>query len=108
MKCTHVFALEVTEKCFHIGPLLVFFFFTEVGKNINQDKLLRLERYVEDYHKYVSSLNVPPVQTDTDDRRREGQKVRKGRERIICPRRARQSHVSLVPCKAELATITDS
>ncbi|XP_041801821.1 transmembrane and death domain protein 1-like isoform X2 [Chelmon rostratus] len=46
----------------------------EVGKNINQDKLLRLERYVEDYHKYVSSLNVPPVQTDTDDRRREGQK----------------------------------
>lgn len=32
---------------------------TEVGKNINQDKSLKIKRFVEDYHKYVSSLNVP-------------------------------------------------
>lgn len=32
---------------------------TEVGKNINQDKSLKIKRYVEDYHKYVSSLNIP-------------------------------------------------
>nr|XP_057906896.1 uncharacterized protein LOC131104113 isoform X2 [Doryrhamphus excisus] len=28
----------------------------EVGKNINQDKILNLERYVEGYHQFVSSL----------------------------------------------------
>ncbi|XP_061590631.1 transmembrane and death domain protein 1-like [Cololabis saira] len=31
----------------------------EMGKNINQDKALSLKRFVEDYHKYVNSLNVP-------------------------------------------------
>ncbi|XP_076022283.1 transmembrane and death domain protein 1 [Genypterus blacodes] len=34
----------------------------EVGKNINQDKVLKLQRYVEGYHKFVSSLNLPKVQ----------------------------------------------
>uniref|UniRef100_A0A3Q3ECX8 Si:ch211-226m16.3 n=1 Tax=Labrus bergylta TaxID=56723 RepID=A0A3Q3ECX8_9LABR len=48
-----------------------------VGKNINQDKVLSLKRFVEDYHKYVSSLNVPPVQSDTKDGRPEGQRVKK-------------------------------
>ncbi|XP_030590505.1 transmembrane and death domain protein 1 isoform X2 [Archocentrus centrarchus] len=33
----------------------------EMGKNINQDKALNLKRYVEDYHKYVSSLNFQSV-----------------------------------------------
>ncbi|XP_074538454.1 transmembrane and death domain protein 1 [Halichoeres trimaculatus] len=33
----------------------------EIGKNINQDKVLSLKRYVEDYHKYVASLNASPV-----------------------------------------------
>jgi len=41
--------------------------FTEVGKNINQDKILNLKRYVEDYHKYVESLNFPPKQSDSKD-----------------------------------------
>ncbi|XP_060913174.1 transmembrane and death domain protein 1-like [Labrus mixtus] len=49
----------------------------EVGKNINQDKVLSLKRFVEDYHKYVSSLNVPPVQSETKDGRPEGQRVKK-------------------------------
>eukprot|EP00066_Takifugu_rubripes_P028318 XP_011617584.1 PREDICTED: uncharacterized protein LOC105418762 isoform X1 [Takifugu rubripes] len=31
----------------------------EVGKNINQDKSLKIKRFVEDYHKYVSSLKIP-------------------------------------------------
>uniref|UniRef100_UPI0037E8F5DE transmembrane and death domain protein 1 n=1 Tax=Semicossyphus pulcher TaxID=241346 RepID=UPI0037E8F5DE len=48
----------------------------EVGKNINQDKVLSLKRFVEDYHKYVNSLNVPPVQTDTKDGQQEGKRVR--------------------------------
>ncbi|KAF3697257.1 hypothetical protein EXN66_Car012937 [Channa argus] len=38
----------------------------EMGKNINQDKALSLKRYVEDYHKYATSLNVPPVQADAN------------------------------------------
>ncbi|KAL7399171.1 hypothetical protein ABVT39_020950 [Epinephelus coioides] len=49
----------------------------EVGKNINQDKLLSLKRYVEDYHKYVSSLNSPPAQSDTKDRQRGNRRVRR-------------------------------
>ncbi|KAM3617882.1 uncharacterized protein V6R79_012353 [Siganus canaliculatus] len=39
----------------------------EVGKNINQDKALNLKRYVEDYHKYVSTLNIPQVQPDKEN-----------------------------------------
>ncbi|CAN9515669.1 unnamed protein product [Ophioblennius macclurei] len=31
----------------------------EVGKNINQEKVLSLRRYVENYHKFVESLNPP-------------------------------------------------
>ncbi|CAJ1084555.1 transmembrane and death domain protein 1-like isoform X2 [Xyrichtys novacula] len=46
----------------------------EVGKNINQDKLLNLKRYVEEYHKYASSLNVPPIQSDSKNKK---QKVKK-------------------------------
>ncbi|KAM9351037.1 transmembrane and death domain protein 1 [Symphorus nematophorus] len=49
----------------------------EVGKNINQDKVLSLKRFVEDYHKYVNSLNIPPVQSDPKDHQHEGQRFRK-------------------------------
>uniref|UniRef100_A0A3B4TDH9 Si:ch211-226m16.3 n=1 Tax=Seriola dumerili TaxID=41447 RepID=A0A3B4TDH9_SERDU len=45
-----------------------------IGKNINQDKALSLKRYVDDYHKYVSSLNVP---SDAKNPRHAGQRVRK-------------------------------
>ncbi|XP_049921740.1 transmembrane and death domain protein 1-like [Epinephelus moara] len=55
----------------------------EVGKNINQDKLLSLKRYVEDYHKYVSSLNSPPAQSDTKDRQRGNRRVRKRQVRDL-------------------------
>ncbi|XP_076598175.1 transmembrane and death domain protein 1 [Chaetodon auriga] len=55
----------------------------EVGKNINQDKILSLKRYVEDYHKYVSSLNLPPVQSDAKDHQHEGQRVRKRKVRDL-------------------------
>nr|XP_046253825.1 transmembrane and death domain protein 1-like [Scatophagus argus] len=50
---------------------------TEVGKNINQDKVLSLKRYVEDYHKYVSSLNFPSVQSNAKNDQHEDQKVEK-------------------------------
>ncbi|XP_070767281.1 transmembrane and death domain protein 1 [Enoplosus armatus] len=56
----------------------------EVGKNINQDMALSLKRNVEDYHKYVNSLNFPPVQSDTKDHQQhEGQRVRKRRVRDL-------------------------
>lgn len=41
--------------------------FTEVGKNINQDKSLSLKRYVEGYHKYVNSLKLQQAQSETKD-----------------------------------------
>ncbi|XP_070695071.1 transmembrane and death domain protein 1 [Pempheris klunzingeri] len=55
----------------------------EVGKNINQDKALSLKRYVEGYHKYVSSLNFPSVQSDTKHRQHEDQRVRKRKVRDL-------------------------
>ncbi|XP_034393663.1 transmembrane and death domain protein 1-like [Cyclopterus lumpus] len=55
----------------------------EVGKNINQDKTLNLKRYVEDYHKYVNSLNFPPEQSDSKDQEHEAQRVRKRRVRDL-------------------------
>ncbi|KAI3357718.1 hypothetical protein L3Q82_016123, partial [Scortum barcoo] len=55
----------------------------EVGKNINQDKALSLKRYVEDYHKYVSSLNFPPVQSDAEDHKHKNQRVRKRQVRDL-------------------------
>ncbi|XP_071333312.1 transmembrane and death domain protein 1 isoform X2 [Trachinotus anak] len=54
----------------------------EVGKNINQDKVLSLKRYVDDYHKYVSSLNVL---SDAKHHQRAGQRVRKRKERAPVP-----------------------
>ncbi|XP_028439861.1 transmembrane and death domain protein 1 isoform X2 [Perca flavescens] len=54
----------------------------EVGKNINQDKALSLKRYVEDYHKYVNSLNFPPVQLDTKGQPHEEQKARTRTRRV--------------------------
>lgn len=54
----------------------VFVVFAEVGKNINEDLSQRLKRFVEDYHKYAQSLNVPkpPPKTAKGQRakRREG------------------------------------
>lgn len=47
---------------------------TELGKTINQNNILNMKRYVEDYHKFVASLNVPPV--DAEDRRSERQTSR--------------------------------
>ncbi|KAF6721282.1 hypothetical protein FQA47_007137 [Oryzias melastigma] len=47
----------------------------EVGKNINQDKALSLKRYVEDYHKYVMSLNLPSVREATRTHQRAHQRA---------------------------------
>ncbi|XP_056240015.1 transmembrane and death domain protein 1-like isoform X2 [Seriola aureovittata] len=52
----------------------------EVGKNINQDKALSLKRYVDDYHKFVSSLNVP---SDAKPPQHAGQRVRKRKVRDL-------------------------
>ncbi|CAJ1084556.1 LOW QUALITY PROTEIN: uncharacterized protein C12orf81-like [Xyrichtys novacula] len=62
----------------------------EVGKNINQDKLLNLKRYVEEYHKYASSLNVPPIQSDSKNKK---QKVKKRKGPLRCSK-SRLSHQS--------------
>ncbi|XP_035501883.2 transmembrane and death domain protein 1-like isoform X1 [Scophthalmus maximus] len=51
----------------------------EVGKNINQDKALSLKRFVDDYHKYVSSLNVAAARPDAKQRADAGHRVRKRR-----------------------------
>lgn len=53
--------------------------FTEIGKNINQDKVLSLKRYVEDYHKYVASLNPPPVKPKNGKKKSKRVKKRKGK-----------------------------
>ncbi|XP_051281938.1 transmembrane and death domain protein 1-like isoform X1 [Dicentrarchus labrax] len=55
----------------------------EVGKNINQDKALSLKRFVEGYHKYVNSLNFPPVKLETEDHQKEDQRVRKRQVRDL-------------------------
>ncbi|CAK6963753.1 transmembrane and death domain protein 1-like [Scomber scombrus] len=55
----------------------------EVGKNINQEKALNLKRYVEDYHKYVSSLNFPSFQPDAKDHQHAGRRVRKRKVRDL-------------------------
>ncbi|KAM9342412.1 transmembrane and death domain protein 1 [Pholidichthys leucotaenia] len=48
----------------------------EVGKNINQDITLSLKRYVEDYHKYVTSLNSESIKSK--DQKGAPHRVRKG------------------------------
>ncbi|XP_014869593.1 PREDICTED: uncharacterized protein LOC106934302 isoform X1 [Poecilia mexicana] len=49
----------------------------EVGKNINQDKLLNLKRYVEDYQKQANSLIDPPMKPDAHDPHDHRQKGRR-------------------------------
>nr|XP_040048423.1 transmembrane and death domain protein 1-like [Gasterosteus aculeatus aculeatus]XP_040048424.1 transmembrane and death domain protein 1-like [Gasterosteus aculeatus aculeatus] len=58
----------------------------EVGKNINQDKVLKIKRYVEDYHEYVKSLNIPLEQPASDDRQHDAHTVRKRRVRHLTSR----------------------
>ncbi|CAG6021851.1 unnamed protein product [Menidia menidia] len=48
----------------------------EVGKNINQDKALDLKRYVEGYHEFVRSLNIPSLSSDTKPHGHEQQRTR--------------------------------
>ncbi|KAK9515171.1 hypothetical protein VZT92_025838 [Zoarces viviparus] len=55
----------------------------EVGKNINQDQLLGLKLYVEDYHKLVNSSNFPPEQSDSEEREHKAQRARKRRVRDL-------------------------
>ncbi|KAJ0036296.1 hypothetical protein NQD34_004973, partial [Periophthalmus magnuspinnatus] len=57
---------RLTRALQHIGRTDVAI---EVGKNINQDKSLNLKRYVEDYHKIVSSFNVPEEQPNATDKK---------------------------------------
>ncbi|XP_030279538.1 transmembrane and death domain protein 1 isoform X2 [Sparus aurata] len=52
----------------------------EVGKNINQDKILSLKRYVQGYHEHVKSLNSPP---DSESHRHEGKRSGKRRARDL-------------------------
>ncbi|XP_058486586.1 transmembrane and death domain protein 1-like [Solea solea] len=68
----HTYYDRLTRALQHIGRSDIAI---EVGKNINQDKVLKLKRYVDGYHKYVSSLNIPSVQVDP--KQDAGQKVKK-------------------------------
>ncbi|KAM8753724.1 transmembrane and death domain protein 1 [Acanthopagrus schlegelii] len=52
----------------------------EVGKNINQDKILSLKRYVQGYHEHVKSLNSPP---DSKSQQHEGKTSGKRRARDL-------------------------
>ncbi|XP_055366344.1 transmembrane and death domain protein 1-like isoform X2 [Betta splendens] len=54
-----------------------------VGKNINQDMALNIKHYVEDYHKFVSSLNVPSVESDANDHQQRDPRVRRRRVRDL-------------------------
>ncbi|XP_029282328.1 transmembrane and death domain protein 1 [Cottoperca gobio] len=65
---------RLTRALQHIGRTDIAI---EVGKNINQDKALNLRRFVEDYHKYVESLNLPQKRSDTKDQQRTDQRVRR-------------------------------
>lgn len=69
-----------TGPCAGVFVCCLFVFFAEVGKNINQDLSLKLKRFVEDYHKYAQSLNIPKEQPKTADHQHGGQraKYRKG------------------------------
>uniref|UniRef100_A0AAV2LZB9 Uncharacterized protein n=1 Tax=Knipowitschia caucasica TaxID=637954 RepID=A0AAV2LZB9_KNICA len=52
---------RLTRSLQHIGRTDVAL---EMTKKFNEDKLLSLTRYVEDYHKTVSSFNVPEEPTE--------------------------------------------
>ncbi|KAJ0064855.1 hypothetical protein NL108_016969 [Boleophthalmus pectinirostris] len=57
---------RLTRALQHIGRTDVA---VEVGKNINQDMSLSLRRYVEDYHKIVSSFSVPEEPAQATNKR---------------------------------------
>ncbi|XP_027867104.1 transmembrane and death domain protein 1 isoform X1 [Xiphophorus couchianus] len=48
----------------------------EVGKNINQDKILNLKRYVEDYQKHANSLTDLPAKPDQHGHSQEGRRIK--------------------------------
>ncbi|KAM3872109.1 transmembrane and death domain protein 1 [Diretmus argenteus] len=75
----HIYYDRLSRALQHVGRTDIAI---EVGKNINQDKTLNLKRYVEDYHKYVSSLKFPSVQPDTENIHRGDQQIlrRKARD----------------------------
>ncbi|XP_034446744.1 transmembrane and death domain protein 1-like [Hippoglossus hippoglossus] len=62
---------KLSRALMHIGRTDIAI---EVGMNINEDKTSNLKRYVDDYHKYVSSLHVPSVQSDAKRHRDTGHK----------------------------------
>ncbi|XP_034035795.1 transmembrane and death domain protein 1-like [Thalassophryne amazonica] len=52
---------RLSRALHHIGRTDIAF---EVGKNINQDKIQALKRYVEDYHRFVSSREIPKAKEE--------------------------------------------
>lgn len=47
-----------------------------MGKNINQDKILNLKRYVEDYQKQANSLTDLPTKPDQHGHNQEGRRIK--------------------------------
>ncbi|XP_057712875.1 transmembrane and death domain protein 1-like [Corythoichthys intestinalis] len=60
---------RLTKALYHIDRADIA---TELGKNINQDKILNLKRYVEGYHEFVMSLNPQEEEEpETDQKKRQ-------------------------------------
>lgn len=47
------------------------FFSLELGKNINQDKILNLKRYAEGYHEFIKSMNFEEAEPETGETKRQ-------------------------------------
>ncbi|XP_060930092.1 transmembrane and death domain protein 1-like [Limanda limanda] len=62
---------KLSRALMHIGRTDIAI---EVGTNVNEDKDSNLKRYVDGYHKYVRSLDVPSVQPDAKRPRAAGRK----------------------------------
>ncbi|XP_068180298.1 transmembrane and death domain protein 1 [Antennarius striatus] len=67
---------RLSRALHHIGRMDIAI---EAGKNINQDHILKLKRYVEDYHKYAQTLNIPTMPMDSKDGKRERRAAKKSK-----------------------------
>lgn len=73
------------KECMNFHFALCLCLFAEMGKNINQDLSLRLKRFVEDYHKYAQSLNIPrPKPKTPDHQHEEGQRAKYREGNFYC------------------------
>ncbi|CAB1414863.1 unnamed protein product [Pleuronectes platessa] len=71
---------KLSRSLMHIGRTDIAI---EVGTNVNEDKTSNLKRFVDGYHEYVRSLDVPSVRSEAKRPRAAGRKrKRKGKEKV--------------------------